>query len=81
MDEIAVQTCNGSNRTQSFRFGGEIQTQIPGLRSGIEGNTTVSARIQSAESVMQLCLVDEILNRNHGFGARTLLGLAHGRFR
>lgn len=73
MREISVYCAGEEYQTRSFVFfGGEIQVQVPGLPPTLDGDLTVMARLQSAESLIQLCLLTEILDRVHD-GKRTLV--------
>ncbi|WP_406700158.1 ribose-phosphate pyrophosphokinase-like domain-containing protein [Singulisphaera sp. Ch08] len=74
LHEIVIQTKDGSFQTHSFQFpGGELQVQVPCFPEHVEGDISVTARLQSPASLIQLLLLDEILSRTHRSGRRTLV--------
>lgn len=72
--EIQV-TVNGKRHdVTGFTFpGGELQVRFDGLASGLDGDLTVHARIQSADGLVRLLLTHEIISRLHRSGRRTLV--------
>ena len=71
-----IQIIHGQTRYEikSFTFpGGELQVSVPSLLSTLLGDITVFARLQSADALVKLILLDELLGRVHRNGRRTLV--------
>jgi ribose-phosphate pyrophosphokinase len=66
MKEIDIYLPGGKLTTSSFVFpGGEIQVRVPAMPHWFEGDIAVVARLQSAEAIIQLDILSEIINRCH----------------
>ena len=73
MNEIKIYSDDGYAETRSFTFcGGEIQVKLPGIAE-LTGDILVLARLQSADSLIQLLLTSELIERLHQDGRRTLV--------